>query len=148
MSQRPLTFIIPILPALSSVSGGQNVRPKASLCEGGVMAFGHDGGRDVIRTFSPPVGFADSPLSEGAKKAVARRAKKSSFRGAQIPCKCPCGACENRLISPPRPAEFTLYHSNLLQQLIISRKICRHARFFAFQTLPANRLKSCEILQN
>ena len=39
------------------------------------MAFGHDGGRDVIRTFSPPVGFADSPLSEGAKKAVARRAK-------------------------------------------------------------------------
>ena len=41
MSQRPLIFIIPILPALSSVSGGAepsaptNVRPKASLCEGG-----------------------------------------------------------------------------------------------------------------
>ena len=43
------------------------------------MAFGHDGGRDVIRTFSPPVGFADSPLSEGAKKAVARRAKNRPF---------------------------------------------------------------------
>ena len=43
------------------------------------MAFGHDGGRDVIRTFSPPVGFADSPLSEGTKKAVARRAKNRPF---------------------------------------------------------------------
>ena len=112
------------------------------------MAFGHDGGRDVIRTFSPPVGFADSPLSEGAKKAVARRTKKSSFRGAQIPCKCPCGACENRLIFPPRPEKFALFQLNFLQQFIISRKICRHARFFAFQTLSANRLKSCEILQS
>ena len=40
---------------------------QASLCEGGGMAEGHAGGRDVTRNSLPPVGFADSPLSEGAK---------------------------------------------------------------------------------
>ena len=52
----------------------------ASLCEGGGAAKGRDGGRDTIRTFSPPVGFADSPLSEGAKK-TGIRPKNIHWRG-------------------------------------------------------------------
>ena len=31
-----------------------NPRPRASLCEGGVMAFGHDGGRDGRGRTPPP----------------------------------------------------------------------------------------------
>ena len=58
--------------------------PKASLCEGGVTAFGRDGGRDVIRIFSPPVGFADSPLPEGGKKTASAR-KKYDVKRAALP---------------------------------------------------------------
>ena len=130
MSQRPLIFIIPILPALSSVSGGQGRPPL----------------RKPVR--HPCGAMWASPPTHVCRARAPFRHGKSSFRGAQIPCKCPCGACENRLTSPPRPAEFTLYHSKLLQQFNISRKICRHARFLAFQILSANRLKSCEIFQN
>ena len=153
MSQRPLTFIIPILPALSSVSGGQSrpplqmSGPKPPSVREVSWPSAMTEGETQYALSLPQSASPTAPSQRGPRKR-SPAGQKSSFRGAQIPCKCPCGACENRLISPPRPAEFTLYHSNLLQQFIISRKICRHARFFPFQTLSANRLKSCEIFQN
>ena len=47
------------------------IRFTASLCEGGVMTAGHDGGRE-FKSFilSPSLAPLDSPLSEGAKVRI------------------------------------------------------------------------------
>ena len=105
----------------------------ASLCEGGVMAFGHDGGRDITRTHPrcsfrrgrcPRSGakrnkypWGASPRMPRQRRGIKQKGRSAPRRGVLLPpaAKVPKNAvqtCGLKIPYAPSPVAYLAYFSH------------------------------------